>query len=600
MSKEVKTWKAKVRYAFEEREKLYSDTDISNFEKYFHNAQTTNDKVLSVNLIAPMIRRLIAQVYFRNPHLVIKSLDRSGEEKAPIIARLWNTKIDQLGLKKQIRMEIQDTHSVGWGVMKLGYETEFAVDPAAKFLSENEFQFSDQDTPAEQNVIAPGSPYWLRVHPADVALQVGRRDVDSATWAVHRYYRDLTSLKKDKRFKNTSGLVPDYAVNSARSGSQAAYSDSLADQQARAKEDLVLMYEIRDLISGDIMVCAANQSDKWLYKEVDEITRLIERLPFYFLIFNPLTQNPYGASSIDLARRLQKEFNDIRTQDMHQRRVSILKVLVKKGLLSPDEMEKMVSEEVGPVIEINGQVDDSNIKVFQPHQGIDMQVASEAVRRDLREVLGLGRNQMGEQMSGRHTALESANVQRAFDIMVNDNRTTVSEHVIELVQGAHRLISGRPGVEGFWTDKRFIDLANEMGIRKDVPFKGTDLVGSYSFRVDVESSPPITTQQMQAERIGIYSALAQNPRINQNYLLKWTASVFEDLDGEQLIVTEDRYIQAQKQTLEAGQQLEDANRQKDEAAEANKRQDDRDTKIVTTAIQAASKPEPASKSSEKK
>ncbi len=597
MSKEVKVWKEKARAAWDERDKLYTDTRIKQFESHFYNDMDREDgnsksPVLTVNLIATMMRRLIAQIYFRNPHVVVRSLDRVGEAKAPIITRLWNAKIARSDIKAQERMTIQDALSVGWGVMKIGYETEFAVDPAAKFVSENESQLTEQDTPAEQNIISPGSPYWLRVHPADVALQPGKRDVISADWAVERYYRDLKSLKKDSRFKNTSNLKPDWAMSSSTHGSQAAYTDWLADSESRAKEDLVLLYEFRDLVSGKMMVCAANQSEKWLYNEVDEITRLTERLPFHFLIFNPLTQSPYGASTIDFLDQLQLEFNDIRTQDMHQRRISIMRLLVSKGIMDEEAKENMTKEEVGAVVEIDGAITDDRVRMFTPHQGFDMGIAAEGVRRDMREVAGLGRAQQGENVQGRHTAAEITEVARAFNVMVSDNRSAVSDHFLKLISDAHRLISGTATVDGFWTDERIIDMYDQMGVRKDVPFRGTDLVGSFNFDIDVESSPPLTSQQLQGERVGVFSALQGNPRINQNYLLNWVAEVFEGVDVDRLIIPEERYIQAQQQTLEAGQQAEDAGRQKDEASASNKRQDERDTKLGLAAIGSATKPTP--------
>lgn len=588
-SKQVAEWKIKVREAFDERAKLYKDSDFVEFEKFMSNTHARYDKVLSVNIISTMIRRLIAQIYYRNPHVVVKALDESGRQKAPIISRLWNTKMRQLGLKKQVRMEIQDALSCGWGLMKLGYDSEFAVDPAAKYVSEAQeaLDYMGQGTkPNEFNRIAPGSPYWLRIHPADVAFQPGRRDVESCRWGVQKYARELSMLKKDNLFSGTRDLKPDILLSKSTAAADVAYGISDNVRQ----EGIILLYEIHDLHEGKMKVCAANQPSAWLYDEDDEICRLTGRLPFYPLIFRPLSQSPYGCSSIHLAQELQKELNDIRTQDMEQRRISLLKFLVRKGFLSEEEKENFLSEVVGPLVEVNGTTTDDNIRPFQAHQGMDMHIAAENVYRDLREVMALGRVQMGEVAGGRKTAFEIAKVQEAFDTMTADYRSIVAEHILDLISDAHRIVAGTPSLDGFWTDERWIDVFDDMGRRVNVPFKGVDLKGDYDFNIDIESAPPLDTQAIQSERVLVFQALANNPRINQNYLLNWASEVFEGLDPQQLIVPEKTFVEAQKMTMQSQAEMVMAEQQMGQQVEGARRQDERDTKLAVETVKAAANP----------
>ena len=586
----ITEWKTRARQAFEERERLYKDSELLDFEKYTYNRRfddVADRKIYDVPLIAVMLRRLVASVYFRNPTLLIRSLSPEGDWAVPIITRLWNTKIRQMKLKDEMRMAIQDTFTCGWGVMKLGYDSEFVVTNEARFESEAQTMQASAVDLRKENRIAAGNPWWLRVHPADVAIQYGSRNVISGQWGVHRYFRQIDELKADPRFENTRDLKPDMDLPLAKTGDLSlAYQGDLPSGPGKT-EGLVLVYEIRDLKEGRVRIVCANQKDRWLYNDVDEITNLIHRLPFYFNIFNPLSKSPYGTSTVDLMDKPQKEYNDIRTQDAKQRRISIVKMLMQRGVLKEDELENFTSEAVGPVIEVDGAVDDSRIRVFQPHPGMEMQIAAENTRRDLQEIAGMGRPQTGAFSSGRHTALEASQVQGAHDLMIQDYRNTVADVILDLVSDAHKLIAGIPGKAGFWTDERLIDLIGPMGQRQDVPFKGSDLRGDYSFEVDVDTSPPPSRSEVKQERMLVAQSLANHPRVNQDYLLRWVAEAFDDLDSNRLIIPEKQYNEAMKQTLQAQQQQQEQGRQQEEASERDRREQETDAKLQSDAVQTA-------------
>ena len=597
----VMKWKDRCTEAFGERERLYKDTELRDFEKYIYNRRFNTDsvagkKMYDINLISVMLRRLVASVYFRNPKLLIRSLSKEGDWAVPIITRLWNTKIRQLDLKGEIRMAIQDAFTCGWGAIKIGYDSEFAIDSLAKEESESESKLVLPTELRSENRIAAGSPWWLRVHPSDIAIQAGARNVISGDWGVHRYFRRIDDLKADERFSNTAKLKPDIDLSLAKKNMQFAYAGDLASDISQS-EGLVLLYEIRDLVTGRMMVCAANQLDKWLFNEIDEITSLIDRLPFYFVVFNPLSKSPYGVSTVDLLDKPQKEFNDIRTQDAKQRRVSILKILAKANVLDQDAMEALTDEDVGPVVEINGQMTD--VQAFQPHQGMDMQIPAENCRRDMRELSGLGRNQMAEQTSGRHTALEMGNVQAAFDLMIGFYRGIVADVILDLVGDGHKLIAGTPAVKGFWTDQRTIDFIGSMGQSIAKPFRGTDLVGDYSFEMSVDTAPPPSRMQIKQERALIGQSLQDHPRVNQDYLLRYVAEAFDDLDGDRLIIPEEQYNEAMKQTMQAQQQQQQAATQQDEASKVSADERARDTKIAVEAVKSAGQSPPNKGKSEK-
>ncbi len=586
--KKVMEWKTKARTAFEERAKIYTDSELSTFESYTYNQrfEDTEKKIYDINLVQIMLRRLVAATYFRDPSILVRSMSPEGDRFVPILTRLWNNKIQTLGLKSEMRMAIQDTFNCGWGIMKLGYDSEFAVPAEAKVESESA---GLQILPVElrkQNRIAVGSPWWLRVHPGDVAIEYGARNVISARWGVHRYYRHIDDLKADSRLSNTKDLKPD--VDLPMNKASMAMAAQGAMQTGIGKLDgIVLIYEIRDLESGKIMLTPANQKDRWLYNDVDEITNLTNRLPFYFIIFNTLSRSPYGCSTVDLLDKPQKEFNDIRTQDAKQRRISIMKIIVRSGLLSAEQMEQLTDEDVGAVIESTGSVSDADLKVFQPHQGMEMQIAAENARRDMRELSGLGRVQMGEQAAGRHTATESAQVQGAHDLMIGYYRDIVSDVILDLIRDAHTLIAGSPALPGFWTDKRWIDLVNAMGQRGMVQFKGSDLKGDYRFEVSVDSGPPPSRMAVKQERAILAQHLGGHPRINQDYLLRWVVQAFDDIDADRLIITEEQFNKASQQTLQAQQQAQTQSEDKQFAQESAAREQEGDQKIALEAVKGA-------------
>ena len=174
----------------------------------------------------------------------------------------------------------------------------------------------------------------------------------------------MDDLEADTRLSNTKELKPDMDLPAGGVSSLASAHQGALSTGVGKTEGIVLIYEIRDLETGKIMLTPANQKDRWLYNDVDEITNLTNRLPFYFIIFNPLSKSPYGCSTIDLLEQPQKEFNDIRTQDAKQRRISIVKIIVRQGLLSEEQMEQWTNEDVGAVIEAIGGVGADDSRVF--------------------------------------------------------------------------------------------------------------------------------------------------------------------------------------------------------------------------------------------
>ena len=54
----------------------------------------------------------------------------------------------------------------------------------------------------------------------------------------------------------------------------------------------------------------------------------------------------------------QLERNEIRTQNMKHRRVALAKLFAKRGVITPDEAAKLFSEDVGALVELDGEITD--------------------------------------------------------------------------------------------------------------------------------------------------------------------------------------------------------------------------------------------------
>jgi hypothetical protein len=192
---------------------------------------------------------------------------------------------------------------------------------------------------------------------------------------------------------------------------------------------------------------------------------------------------------------------------MEHRRISKLRFIYDENIITDDnEITKVQTEDTGVGIKANGDVDKA-IKIFQPYVPPDFDMNVDAIRKDARESVGLGRNQAGEFEGGRRTATESQIVQMASQIRISERKDMVADLLVDIVEKYNQYMFSQyksPQVE---------DIIGPDGVRYWVNFTFDQIKGKYAFRVDPESGQPVSSETRKQEAIMVAQYIQNSPLV---------------------------------------------------------------------------------------
>ena len=495
-SQEIEKWQENLKLAKEFRKKVADYDKWKDWKAYYRNDYAPG--IIPVNLIFSIGRSIIPRVYFRNPQVSVIPLKPGMEMQARIVEALDNWMVRRIGFKQTMKKVIQDAYLTGTGIIKLGYDSEFGYDPSVYDQGYEEPVFWDvgdyeEPYPEYNSKVFRGLPWALRIPGRDFLVPWGCESLDTAEWVAHRYLRRLDDIKADPKFENTKGLKGTHThleVDEDKIRRELYKRDSQAEY--------VELWEIYDKRERRIKVIATGY-DKYLRNVEDDLYG--GQVPYESLIFNDDGDYFWGISDCKIIEPQQLELNEIRTQYQEHRKLSLIKMLVDKGAISPEDFHKLESGEIGRIIPVNG--DPRTVAhILSPHIPPDLIMASREVRQDIRETVGFSRNQMGEfDDSTRRTATEASIVQQAASIRVDERRDVTANLFAQCVARMNKFIFQN------WTDRHVLQVVGPEGGRHWVSFTGPQIAGDYELRVDPESSLPVTKESRKADALQLLGTL---------------------------------------------------------------------------------------------
>lgn len=479
--------------------------------------------VLPVNVFFKMIRTLVPRVYFRNPSISITP-SKPGDDQyllAQVLERIDNKLIVKMKVKQTIKMMVQQAFLFGTGVGKLGYGAQFTMTPDVLDTEAPEGK-GRHDFKVEYNdLVIPNMPWFLPVHTGNFIVPAGASDLHGARWVGHWLKRHVDDVKDDPRLSHTAD------INVSR-----GHTSEILNPDGRPREEgMVDLIEIRDKKSGKVFVLAPYHNNKILYCEDDDMMSG-GRMPFLPLVFNADDQYFWGLPDAKILDPQQRELNENRTAMMKHRRLSLIRILVKRGNMTPDEAAKLVGEEVGPVLFTEDDV--VNVRVMEmadiPAGLLKM---DSLVEQDVQEILGLGSNQFGEYAPGSsdRSATEASIVNMATQIRMDERRDAVADLLVDLVDQIHPIIFDR------WSGDQVVDLVGPMGVRVWVKFRPDELKGSgYNVAIDPDSTLPETKAMKESKAMQVYSVLSKNPLIDPLKLTSYLLRAFHGADFDDMML----------------------------------------------------------------
>ncbi len=496
-------WMQQVNAGITFRKKWALDSSWDTWRSYYRGRWKPG--VMPVNLFFSMLRSIVPRIYFRNPSVSIVPSMPGFEVMAfaKVLERVDNKMMREMGMKNELKRIVQDTFLFGTGWGKLGFGA--FNQPTPEFGDTGQPISNKGERVEYRDKVYQNMPWFARTHTGSVIVPDGLQVYEDTRWVAHWLKRPVEDVKADPRFKNTNGL--------GSSGLRATSLGSVASGIEMA--DLV---EIRDKKLGVVMVIApySDKDGQLLFFGEDEFLNR-GAFPMRPAVFNPDDEVFWGIPDSVIIEPYQLEINEIRTQMMHHRRLSLIKMLHKKGTIHENEMAKMTSEEVLASVEVDGELDD--IKLVQAANiPNDILIAARELKEDFREAVGFSRNQFGEYKPGSRdvTATEASIVQQASEIRIDERRDVMADVIVDTIEGMHQIIFNH------WGGEQIVDVIGPGGEQVWVKFTGTMLgKGQYTVKIDPDSSVPETKQSREAKAAQVYTLLKENPMIDPQRLTQY-------------------------------------------------------------------------------
>jgi len=197
------------------------------------------DAGVDVNVIFPIVKQLIPNLYFQNPKvfvsseedkIVIQLKDAEGNAmvdpatKEPItdefdahkaavkFKNVLNDNIKDAKLKQTIKATILDAHIGFFGAVKLGWENEQGVTT-----------MEGKAPPTFRTDVIPDNAFAVRLKPWNVIVDMS--DFYNPKWIAVRYTIHPTELQQDSRLQNTERLKGDAVLSQEERNRQWQFLD---------------------------------------------------------------------------------------------------------------------------------------------------------------------------------------------------------------------------------------------------------------------------------------------------------------------------------------------------------------------------------------
>jgi hypothetical protein len=199
--------------------------------------------------------------------------------------------------------------------------------------------------------------------------------------------------------------------------------------------------------------------------------------------------------------------NEIRTQLMKHRRVDLLKLLYKKGAISPDALSRLFNEDVQAGVEVDsdGSLNDA-VKQLTPGMGgiiQDLIGQGEMVRGDVRESVGFSRSASGEYMGKTHiSAKETDVVQWANQIRIDERRDIVADILTNIVRKFNQVVFEK------WNAQMVRSIVGPDGAKWWLKFSGAEIKGEYNIKVDPLDAVPVNPETRKKEALDMAQGYA--------------------------------------------------------------------------------------------
>ena len=510
----ITNWKSEIEAGEKYMKKYSTQPSWRKWRERYRGDWPSN--IIPVNRTFSYGRTMVPRVYFRSPRVSITATRPEFIKHALVVEAVDNILIHELKLKKTMKTAAMQTYLAGTSPIKIGYDSEYGYIPD-QAVGENS-STATQIARKEKRVIEynsnvkPGMPWALPAMPEDVIIPWGYKDPDSLPWIAHRVLRPIEDIKQDQKYKETSDLQGSLKT-SLELGKRSPFE--------RSKDTLYgELYEIRDLRTKEIIVIC---EEKLLLKDDDALQR--GGLPWEFLTFNEDPEYFWGIPDCYILEPQQNELNEVKTQQSRHRKIALLKFLYQKSAVTKEQMEQLLSGDVGVGVGIDAESLAAAVITLQPHMPPELWTEAMNILNDMRESMGYSENQTGgyNRKGGNVSATETAEVAQGVDLRVDERKDIMADLMLNIINKWNAIIFD------LWDSERVVQIAGPNGDTEWVEFTGDQIACEYKIRIDVDSGFPMTSSAKRAMADGLMKTYGGDPLMDQLRLRQFHLNQYENL-----------------------------------------------------------------------
>lgn len=199
-----------------------------HLDLYEQGARSDETLQAPLNLVYPIARLIVPTLFYQNPRVtaIPDSRDPLAAEDAFYVAELLNRDLrdSDFRFKETSQAAVFDSFLLGFGVVKVGYATEFGPDilPTDKETKQKFRARLKQSVEAAMQAVGlkpptpegppepekvhadltiqSESPYLSWISPFDFVVDPRARDLTDARWVAQRVRRTIAEIKRDRRY----------------------------------------------------------------------------------------------------------------------------------------------------------------------------------------------------------------------------------------------------------------------------------------------------------------------------------------------------------------------------------------------------------------
>jgi hypothetical protein len=333
-AQQVARWHDRISVSQRRRDQVAEE---NNWERYLDELKNKYDVVLG-NIQVPPIGEMFAykdttlsNLYYSNPYVTVNAKKNATIESAYILEAGVNHLWKELKLKEDLELQITDALFVGHAWNKVGINVKTSGS-------------------GDQLKIVEDSIYANRVSWRDMLFNVGAKNPPKdCFWVAQTIYRPTEDVKKD--YGRAASKI---------TGSSYPSIDVKYLKNVLYKEDFnyTVLREIWDARERKIFLIADGLMDHYL-EDPKPWPSYLEEFPYQFLAFHEIPDEPFPQSDVSPWEPQVKEKIKIFTMMLNFAKRWNRQLLMKKNIMSPQEVDKFEKGMEGSVLQaaISGNVD---------------------------------------------------------------------------------------------------------------------------------------------------------------------------------------------------------------------------------------------------